>query len=167
MIHDIEEFIRYFHGQRRRTQWSIDVMPADKSLWRPWPGEPSPAEIVCRIAAGHLMYATVIAHNYWDIDAYEDHASDWEHALDYFHTRTEEALDLLRPLPNRVLQSKRMKLDANIGTSAWRFLMAMIDHEIAHRAQFNTYLMLLDLSQPRLDATSIEAIRGALKNGSS
>lgn len=167
MITDIEVFIRYFHGQRRRTQWTIDVIPEQKALWRPWPGEPSPAEIICRIAAGHRMYATVVAHDYWDIDEYEGYATDWTTALDYFHNETEAALDLLRPLNNRVLQQKRNKLGANITTSAWRFLMAMLDHEITHRAQLNSYLMLLDLKQPRLDATSIEAIRGSLNNGSS
>ncbi len=167
MITDIDVFIRYFHGQRRRTQWSIDVLPPEKALWTPWPGEPTPAEIICRIAAGHYMYATVVAHDYWHIDEYEQFATDWDNALDYFHTQTEVALDLLRPLKNKVLQAKRSKLEANIDTSAWRFLMAMLDHEITHRAQFNSYLMLLDLKQPRLDATSIEAIRGALKNGSS
>jgi len=162
LITNIEEFIKYFHGQRRRTQWIVDALPPEKGDWRPWPGEPSPGEILCRIAAGHVMYATVVAYDYWDIDTYEIWSYDWEACLEYFEGKTETALDLLRPLSNEVLQQKRTKLDANIKTSAWRFLMAMLDHEISHRAQLETYLMLLNIEKPRLDATSIESIRAAL-----
>ncbi len=163
MINDIEEFIKYFHGQRRRTQWVIDVMPPEKADWRPWAGEPSPAEIVRRIGAGHLMYATVVAYDYWVVDDYEQKALSWEESLTYFHNCTEEALDLLRPLPDSVLAQKRRRPDDNPPTAAWRFLMAMIEHEIEHRAQLNSYLMLMNVRKPSLGGTTIEAVRAALK----
>jgi hypothetical protein len=162
MITDIEEFIKYFHGQRRRTQWVVDAVPPDKAGWRPWPGEPSPAEIICRIAAGHLMYATVVAHDYWVVEDYEVAATSWDAALQYFQDKTEEALDLLRPLPNSVLKDKRRKPDDNVPTTAWRFLMAMLEHEIYHRSQLNSYLMLMNVRQPRMDGATIEAVRAVL-----
>ncbi|HEC24265.1 MAG TPA: DinB family protein [Chloroflexi bacterium] len=163
MITDLEEFIKYFHGQRRRTQWVVDAVPQEKADWRPWPGEPSPAEIICRLAAGHLMYATVVAHDYWFVEDYEEATATWEHALNYFHAKTEEALDLLRPLPNSVLKEKRRKLDGNPPAAAWRFLMAMLDHEISSRSLLSTYLMLLNVRQPRMSSLTIEAVRAALK----
>ncbi len=162
MIQDMEAFIRYFHGQRRRTQWVVDAIPPEKSGWRPWPGEPSAAEIVCRIAAGHFMYATAIAYDYWAVDDYENEAKTWEGALAYFHRRTEEALDLLRQLPNSVLQEKRHMPGESFPVSAWRFAMTMLDHEIAHRAQLNAYLMLLNARRPNMAYISIESIRAAL-----
>jgi len=162
MISDIEEFIRYFHGQRRRTQWLVDVLPAEKAGWRPWPGEPSPAEIICRIAAGHWMYATATASDRWEIDRYEEQADTWESALHYFHFRTEAALDVIRPLNNAVLKQKRRRPDGE-STQAWRLLAAMLEHEITHRSQISSYLMLLNVRSPRLDAVSIESVRMALE----
>lgn len=163
MISDIEEFIKYFHGQRRRTQWVVDALPSGKANWRPWPDEPSPAEIIRRIAAGHLMYATVIAYDYWAIDDYEEVAIMWDESLVYFHKKTEEALDLLRPLPNTVLKQKRRRPDGSPPpTTAWRYLMAMLEHEIFHRSQLDNYLMLLNVHQPKMGGVTIEAVRAVL-----
>src|SRR5512139_2364393 len=136
MITDIEEFIKSFHGQRRRTQWIIDAIPVQRTEWRPWPNEQSPAEIIRRIAAGHLMYATIVAKDMGVIEDFEDVASGWEESLEYFHTKTDEALDLLRPLPNSILKQKRRRPDDDtLPTAAWRFLLAMLEHEIHHRAE--------------------------------
>ena len=166
MINDIEEFIKYFHGQRRRTQWVVDSLPPEKYDWRPWPDELSAAEIVRRIAAEHDMYATVVAVDYWAVDEYETMASGWEDSLAYFHSRTEEALDLLRPLSNKILKTKRRRPDGNLPMTAWRFLMAMLIHEVSHRELLASYLMLLNVRRPEMGGASIEAVRDALrKNG--
>jgi uncharacterized damage-inducible protein DinB len=164
MITDIEEFIKHFHGQRRRTQWIVDAVPPEKADWRPWPGEDSPAEIIRRIAAGHLMYATAVAHDYWAVDDYEVAATTWEESLKYFHEKTEEALDLLRALPDSVLQQKRRRPDENIRVAAWRYLMAMLEHEIYYRSQLGSYLMLLNVRRPKMGGITIEAVREALNS---
>ena len=164
MITDIDNFIRQFHGQRRRTQWVVDALPEEKANWRPWPGEPSPSEIICRIGAGHLMYTTAIAHNYWAIDDYEIVAEKgWTAAVEYFQTTTESAIEILRQQPNSVLEAKRRRPDDdNIPVSAWRYLIAMFDHEISHRAQLSSYLMLLNVRRPQMGGVSIEAVRKSL-----
>jgi hypothetical protein len=162
MIGDIEEFIKQFHGQRRRTQWLVDVIPEAKANWRPWPDEPSPAEIICRLAATHLMYATVAAHDYWYVDDFEGWTDTWERAQEYFAEKTEAALDLLRPLPDSALAEKRHKLDGNPPTPAWRFLMAMLDAEIGGRMQLDGYLMLLNVRRPSLSSFTLESVREAL-----
>jgi uncharacterized damage-inducible protein DinB len=168
MISDIEEFIKSFHGQRRRTQWIVDAVPAQKTGWRPWPGEPSPAEIIRGIAAGHLMYATAIATDVWSVEDYEDQATSWDESLDYFHGKTEQALDLLRPLPNSVLKQKRRRPDDDtLPMSVWRILLAMLEHEIHYRSELNTYLMLMNARQPTMGGITIEAVRAALSPNTS
>jgi uncharacterized damage-inducible protein DinB len=162
MIVDIEEFIKSFHGQRRRTQWIVDAVPAQKTGWRPWPGEPSPAEIVRCIAAGHLMYATIVAKDQWVVEDYEGVATTWEESLEYFQGKTEEALDLLRPLPNSVLKQKRRRPDDDtMPIAVWRFLLAMFEHEIHYRSELNTYLMLMNARRPSMGGMTIEAVRAA------
>lgn len=163
MISDIEEFIKQFHGQRRRTQWVIDALPVEKADWTPWPGEPTPAEILRRTAAGHLMYATAVAHDYWAVDDYEDKMTGWEESVQYFIEKTEAALDLLRPLPNTVLQEKRRRPeDDNIPAAAWRYLLTMLEHEITSRTQLMMYLMLLNVRRPSMGGITIEAVRKAV-----
>jgi len=166
MLSSIEEFIKYMHGQRRRTQWLVDVMPADKAQWSPWPGEYSPSEILCRVAAGHLMYATVVAHNRWHVADYSQALPSWDSALTFFRDKTEEALDLLRPLPDAVLNQKRRRPGNNPPTFAWRYLMAMVEHEIAHRAMLSSYLMLLNIRRPQMGGVTLDNVR-ALLNGQS
>ncbi|MGF1506920.1 MAG: DinB family protein, partial [Anaerolineae bacterium] len=102
-------------------------------------------------------------HDYWAVDDYPEAAVSWHAAQAYLRAKTEGALDLLRAQPDTVLNAKRTKLDANIPMSAWRFLMMMLDAEIHHRAQLSTYLMLLDVRRPRMDALSIEAVQASLK----
>ncbi|GAB4471020.1 MAG: hypothetical protein Kow00124_07720 [Anaerolineae bacterium] len=162
MLSKIEDFIKYFHGQRRRTQWVIDAIPLDKALWSPWAGEPTPAEIICHLAAGHLMYATMVAHNHWYVDDYAPYTTSWEDAQNYLQTKTEEALDLLRKLPNAVLHEKRPRLGSNPPTVAWRYVMALVEDEIVHRTQLTGYLMLFNARRPSLDAVTVESVRAML-----
>ena len=167
MITDIEEFIKAFHGQRRRTQWIVDAIPLHKTDWRPWPDEPSPAEIIRCIAAGHLMYATNVAKDVWEVEDYEKLATSWEESLEYFNSKTEQALDLLRPLPNSVLKQKRRRPDDDsLPTVAWRLLLAMLEHEIHYRSELNTYLMLMNARRPNMGGMTIEAVRAALNKNS-
>ena len=164
MISDIEEFIKQFHSQRRQTQWAVDAVPEEKADWSPWADEPTPAEIIRRIGAGHLMYATMVAHEYWYVEDYETQATSWEASVLYFQQKTEEALDLLRPLPNSVLTEDRRRPDENnIPIKAWRYLVAMLEHEISHRAQLNMYLMLMNARRPRMGGVSIESVRDMLE----
>ncbi len=163
MLNDVEAFIRFFHGQRRRTQWVVDVFPEERASWSPWPGEMSVAEILCHVAAAHMMYATVIADNRWEIDDYGAAATSWKSATAYFDEKTEQALDLIRDLPDRALtEERRRPSDASLSIPIWRLMMLMIEHEIHHRAQLESYLMLCNLRQPRLDALGVQAVMEGL-----
>lgn len=168
MISDIAEFIKTFHGQRRRTQWIVDAVPEEKAYWRPWPGEQSPPEIMRCIAAGHLMYARAYAQNIWVVEDYESAAATWEESLAYFHDKTEEALDLLRPLSNASLKHKRRRPDDDtLPIAAWRLLLAMFEHEIHYRSQLSAYLMLMNIRRPNMGGITIEAVRVALMKSDS
>jgi hypothetical protein len=41
--------------------------------------------------------------------------------------------------------------------------MAIIEHEISHRSQLNTYLLLLNARQPDLGGLTIENVRANLR----
>lgn len=160
MLNDVEAFIRFFHGQRRRTQWVVDVIPEDRFSWSPWMGEMTTAEILCHVAAAHVMYATVIIEDKWEIDNYEAAATSWKSAVAYFEEKTEQALDLIRDLPNRVLTEERNRSDdAGVLMPVWRLMMLMLEHEIHHRAQLEAYLLMCNLRQPRMGALSVQAVR--------
>jgi len=82
--------------------------------------------------------------------------------MDYFQNKTEEALDLLRPLPNSVLKQKRRRPDDDtMPIAVWRFLLAMFEHEIHYRSELNTYLMLMNARRPSMGGMTIEAVRAA------
>jgi hypothetical protein len=164
MICDIEEFIKAFHGQRRRTQWVVDAIPLSKGDWQPWPGEPTCSELIRSIAAGHLMYATAFVHDRWVIDDYENISTTWDETLRYFDETTEQALDMLRPLPNSALKQKRHRPDDPMPTGAWRFLLALLEHEIAGRCQLASYLMMMNARQPEMGGLTIKAVRASLEH---
>lgn len=162
MLRDIESFIKYFHGQRRRTQWVVERIPAEKANWRPWPTDPSPSLVLRRTAATHLMLATIVAHKYWEVDDYEAVEDTWEDAQKYFVDRTEDALDLLRGLRDSVMLEERPRPDANPPTPAWRYLMGMIECEIEHRMILTQYLSLLNVPVPQVGGVTIETVRSYL-----
>jgi uncharacterized damage-inducible protein DinB len=67
-----------------------------------------------------------------------------------------DPMDALRTLPDSELDQRRPALEGNAQVSAWRWLMAMCEHEIHHRSQLAMYLFLLGITPPHIYGLGME-----------
>jgi len=63
----------------------------------------------------------------------------------------------LATLDDAVLASPRRDLDGGT-VKAWRFLMAMVEHEVHHRSQLDSYLSLVGVEPPQIYGWRMEDV---------
>jgi uncharacterized damage-inducible protein DinB len=158
MIQTTTDFIKYFEGVRRRTMNYIRVVPADRLAWSPKEGEFTCADIVRHILAAEKMFVRVVTEGRWN---YESHEADSEQSLvdliallESTHTETMKKLE---QFPDQNLNEPRFgpKKEGH-PLKAWRWLMAMTEHEIHHRSQLAVYLSLMDVQPPHIFGLGVE-----------
>ena len=148
-ITNIESFISYFESIRRRTMNVIACIPKEKILWSPNEEKFSFLEIIKHIAyAERYIFIENAVNNLRlypglqndSIKSYEDVMS----LLTNFH---EESINLLRTIKDKDLQRKIIT-PGGIEISIWKWLRAMIEHEIHHRGHIYSNLSLLKIKTP-------------------
>jgi uncharacterized damage-inducible protein DinB len=157
MIHHVDEFIAYFDGVRRRTLNYVRVVPADRVDWAPKSGEYTCGAIIRHLAAAEQMFVGVVVDGTWRYTGHDhDPASleDLVAELDQGHTL---AMDKLRGVSDDQLAEQRPSLQGP-PARAWRWLMAMAEHEIHHRSQLAMYLMLMDVPPPHIFGLGVEDV---------
>jgi uncharacterized damage-inducible protein DinB len=158
MIRSTVDFIKYFESIRRRTLNYIRVVPADQLDWSPKEGEFTCADIIRHFAASERMFVGVVVNGRWN---YEGHASNQQQSLDKLVALLEsvhvEAMNMLEQLSNDGLNTPRFgPKGEGHPLKAWRWLMAMTEHEIHHRSQLAVYLSLMDVQPPHIFGLGVE-----------
>ncbi len=156
MIKAVQDFIDYFSSVRKRTLNYARLVPDDRIDWSPREGEFTCADILRHIASGEKMFVGVVTQSKWK---YEGHNGDQRSLveliahLDQIHC---EAMKALRSLPDSELGQPRPALEGNTQVKAWRWLMAMTEHEIHHRSQLAMYLFLMEITPPHIYGLGVE-----------
>jgi uncharacterized damage-inducible protein DinB len=150
-ITSIASFIAYFESVRARTRRVASMIPAGEVEFRPRPGMFSPGDIVRHIAGTerYLFVENALGRR----SSYPGHAEllapGRENTLQYLDTLHEESLSLLNQLTPADLAG-RCTTVAGAGITTWKWLRAMVEHEIHHRGQLYVLLALLDVPTPPL-----------------
>jgi len=158
MIRSTADFIRYFESIRRRTLNYARLVPPDRLGWSPGQGEFTCAHILRHILATERMFVRAALEGRWN---YEGHESEEEGGLDellaLFETVHAEVMRALAQLPDANLDAPRPgpKGDGQ-PVKAWRWLMAMAEHEIHHRSQLAVYLSMLGVQPPHIFGLGVE-----------
>lgn len=149
-------FASYFAGVRRRTRNYIDALPPERLDWAPQPGEFSCGDLIRHLAAAETMFVGVVAEGHW---RYPGHMRGEGDTLETLVARLDTghaaALAALRSLPETVLQEPRPSMEGP-PAPAWRWLMAMAEHEVHHRSQLASYLTLLGITPPHIFGLGVE-----------
>ena len=158
MIQSTVDFIKYFEGIRRRTMNYIRVIPADRLAWSPKPGEFTCADIIRHIITAEKMFVRVVIEGNWK---YEGHEAHDEQSLDEMIALLEtihvEEMEKLGQFPDQDLSEPRYgPKGEGRPLKAWRWLMAMSEHEIHHRSQLAVYLSMLDVQPPHIFGLGVE-----------
>lgn len=158
MLQQMESFLAYFEGIRRRTSRYVQTLPPEHVDWSPRAGEFSAGDIVRHLAAAEQMYTGVVVAGIWRYPGHERSAyPTLAAALSHLESSHAEATAALRAAGDGVLHERRPTLDGP-DVSAWRLLMAMVEHEVHHRSQLASYLLLLDVSPPQIYGMGVEDV---------
>lgn len=148
-IHTIEPFLDYFAKIRERTRRVVVLIPPDRLEWAPREGAWTFGDLVRHLAAiERWMFAENVSGR---PSRYPGHgrelADGYDAVLAYFDRMHDEAMDVFRALTPDALQA-RCTTPGGASMPAWKWLRAMVEHEIHHRGQLSAYLKMLGIAQP-------------------
>ncbi len=161
MISSIDAFLRYFDAVHRRAIRDIGMLPPEADGWSPPVGQGENAwsinTLVGHMAGSRLYFASAYRGEGWISPAAPDVSSRdrWVPALE---GSASEFHRLLEGTPDEWLQRKVQMIDTQGGLSGWRLLLMMVEHDIHHRSQLDTYAGLNGWPVPDIYGRSAETI---------
>jgi uncharacterized damage-inducible protein DinB len=157
VIASVADFVRYFEGVRRRTLATVACVSPDVLGWAPRPGEFTCGEIVRHLTGAERFFVTKVLEDRFTTDLDPGPPLDRAETLTRLESvhRTESAR--LAAMPDARLGVPLRDLDGG-EVKAWRFLMAMVEHEVHHRSQLDSYLAELGIEPPQLYGYRMEAV---------
>lgn len=165
MFRSIRAFLTYFDAVHRRAVRDVGMLPPEADGWRPPSGSGAIAwcvnDIVGHMAASRLYFVSAYRGEGWVVPAPPDVSSRerWVPALE---ESAREVHRLLEGTPDAWLDRKIPMIDTEGTLSGWRILAMMIEHDVHHRSQLDTYAGLNGWPVPDIFGRSAERI-GALQ----
>ena len=165
MITSVADFVRYFEGIRRRTWAVVDRVTPALLEWAPAPTEWTCGTIVRHLAGAERFYVTKVVEDRWTEDL------DPGPALGHAATRARledihrASVAILEGWPDAGLLAPRRDLEGGT-VKAWRFLMAMVEHEVHHRSQLDACLAAAGAEPPQLYGYRMEDVVARARRGS-
>jgi uncharacterized damage-inducible protein DinB len=155
----IEPFLDYYERIRERTLRVIKCLPPDKIDWTYREGKFSFGDIMRHIASTErYMFAENVQLK---PSRYTGHGRDladgYDAALTYMRTLHEESMNIFSMLKPLDLQ-KRCETPGGTFIPVWKWLRAMVEHEIHHRGQIYMYLGVLDIPTPPIYGLTSEEV---------
>jgi len=144
LITDIASFLKYFDGVNRRAERDVSALPPEAEAWKP-PAHADEsgwdiAQLVAHMAASRLFFAHAYRGEGWVAKPWTEPTrtrSEWVAAL---HGSAEQLRTALDGTPDEWLQRKVAGIDdPDVQVSGWRLLLMMVEHDVHHRSQIDTY----------------------------
>ena len=154
MFTDIEHFLRYFRSVNRRAVRDVTALPPEADGWTPSGGEGEMAWSINKLI-GHMCGSR---QEGWISPEPPDvsRAELWAPALD---ASFEEFSRLVSEVGPAGLSRQVEMIDTPGATlSGWRVLLMMMEHDIHHRSQIDTYAGLNGWDPPDIYFRSAETI---------
>jgi uncharacterized damage-inducible protein DinB len=161
MFTSVAAFLRYFDAVHRRAVRDVGALPPEADGWAPPVGSGENAwdinTIVGHMAASRLYFASAYRGEGWisppppDVSTRDRWLPALEESAAQFHASLEGT-------PDAWLERKVQMIDTEGGLSGWRLLMMMLEHDIHHRSQLDTYAGLNGWDVPDIYGRSAEHI---------
>lgn len=158
-IRSIDSFLAYYGKIRRRTLRVARCIPEDKVEWTYEQGKWTLGDVLRHLAAlERWMFAeTVAGRPSRYAGCGPELARGKDEVLAYVDRMHEETLSILRELSDEDLE-RPCTTPAGAELSTWKWLRAMVEHEIHHRGQIYLYLAMLDVPTPPLYGLTSEEV---------
>ncbi|PSL45305.1 putative damage-inducible protein DinB [Chitinophaga niastensis] len=158
-ITSVTTFLEYYDKIRTRTNKLIQVVPPDLLEWTYRPGKFTIGDHIRHISTiERYMYAETIAGR---LSAYQgcgkDLADGYENVINFFNELHRQSLEIFSSLTDEDLK-KKCTTPGNATMSTWKWMRAMVEHEIHHRGQIYVYLGMLGVSTPPIFGLTSEEV---------
>jgi uncharacterized damage-inducible protein DinB len=159
-IRSVEQFLEYYEGIHQRTRRVVEQIPDGQMEWRPAPGRFSFGDLVRHLAAiERYMFAENVAGR---PSRYPGHGPELavgaEAVRRYHEERHAESMEIFRGLSDDDLH-RRCITPAGASIAVWKWLRAMVEHEVHHRGQLYLMLGLVGAPSPPLFGLTSEEVR--------
>lgn len=159
-ITSVRSFLSYYERVRERTNRIVAIVPADRLDFSYKPGKFTLGDQIRHIAAiERYMYGETISGRR---SAYpgcgKDLADGYDRVVDWFNRMHRETVGIIAALSDEDL-NRKCRTPANSEITVWKWLRAMVEHEIHHRGQLYIYLNLLDIPTPPMYGLTSEQVR--------
>jgi uncharacterized damage-inducible protein DinB len=159
-ITDAESFLSYYENIRARTERVIQCIPPEQLEWRPREGAFSFGDLIRHLAAiERYMFAE---NAQGKPSCYPGHgpelAGGWDEVLSFLRLMHAESRAIFRELTPEDL-SRRCTTPGGAALPVWKWLRAMVEHEVHHRGQIYLMLGMLGIETPPLYGLTSEQVR--------
>ncbi len=159
-IRSVTAFLDYYEGIRERTRRVVARVPDEQMEWRHAPGRFSFGDLIRHLAAlERYMFAENVAGR---PSAYPGHGRELADGADavrrYFEEMHVEAMEIFRALSDEDLQ-RRCTTPGGASLAVWKWLRAMVEHEVHHRGQLYLMLGMIGVETPPIFGLTSEQVR--------
>ncbi len=158
-ITNIEQFLKYHSRIKYRTRRLFDFIPPDKIEWTDKEGKFTIGDLIRHMAniERYLYAETVQFRESRYTGCGIEYAEGLENVKLYYDKMCEESQSIFKQLsPADLTQKCRTPFGAEI--TVWKWLRALIEHEIHHRGQIYLYLVMNDIDTPPLFGLTSEEV---------
>jgi uncharacterized damage-inducible protein DinB len=154
-------FLRYFDAVHRRALRDVAALPPAADGWAPPHGEGENAwsinQLVGHMAGSRLYFASAYRGEGWISPPAPD-VSTRDRWLPALQASADEFHRLLADTPDEWLNRKIRMIDTEGELSGWRALLMMVEHDVHHRSQIDTYAGMNGWPVPQIFGRTAEAV---------
>lgn len=159
-IRSVASFLQYYGGIRGRTQRVVELIPDDRFEWRYSEERFSLGDLVRHLAAlERYMFAETVAGRQSTYPGHGRELADGAVAVRaYLREKHEESVEIFRSLSDEDLDDSCVT-PAGARITRWKWLRAMVEHEVHHRGQIYLMLGMTGVPTPPLFGLTSEQVR--------
>ncbi|MGB7923771.1 MAG: DinB family protein [Pyrinomonadaceae bacterium] len=159
-IETAEPFLDYYEKIRERTLKVVKCVPPEHLDWTYREGKFTFGDIIRHLAAiERYMYAENVQ---FKPSRYPGHgkelADGFDGVLEFMNRTHRESMEIFRRLSDDDLK-RRCVTPGGVSITVWKWLRAMVEHEVHHRGQIYLYLGMLDIPSPPIYGLTSEEVR--------
>jgi len=156
-IRDLGIFLDYFGKIHHRTMRVVRCIPPDKVDWSFRQGKFTLGDLARHIAtANRYIFAETLQGNpsrYTGCG--RQLAPSYEEIISLIETLHHESLEIISRLTDL---NGECRTPDGVAMTTWKWLRAMVEHEVHHRGQIYIYLALLEVPTPPLYGLTSEQV---------
>ena len=162
---DTAHFLNYYTKIKDRTRRLFEYIPSDKIEWTYRADKFTIRDIIRHLAnIERMMYAENVQQK---PSLYKgcgiNYANGYRNVINFYNDQNSASMEIFSKLSKEEVM-KKCKTPAGIEITIWKWMRAMVEHEIHHRGQLYIYLGMLNIETPPIyGLTSEEVIKNSME----